>query len=301
MGDQTSLTVRKFIFSIFLSVHFFSQADDFDGLENSWLVQFARSEFTSAELVYHQISEADFYRTDKTEITFDFKTLKYRRKQTVRLEQKWDVLTAGNSQNPKQVNPFFSVSRVEPWTNENGVGVYLETLDKELDNWLVFKSLSKILVAYSDQEFSPAFNGFLLDDELKCARKMAKSKEGKTAKIWNQFSYDSKGFVSGLNQDYLKSKLKESSEVEIIIKNSKRESIRLKPMSADFPLIKEAVRISKGNSELTLFSEELNFMLHKFAADFFPDPSQTKLSFLRMMHEQSKKGLHRFEEIANNE
>jgi len=265
------------------------------------LVQFAKSELVSAELVHSAISDSTYYRIDRTEIRFEFNSLKYKKMCSIRLEQNWDVLTKGQTENPPQLTPFMLDSRVEAWTNNKGTGVYQEVQEKELDNWLVFKDLKSVLIAYSNESFSPAINGFFMDDEIKWAKKMAKAKDGRSSRIWNQLSFDSKGNVIGLNQEYLKSKINATSEAQLIIKNALNEVVYIESVEASIPVVVNGVKISKENSELVVFSEELNFMLHKFAADFFPDPAKQKMTYLWAMHEKSKKGLERFEEIAENE
>lgn len=270
---------------------------------NEWMQSFLNQELEKATFVYSDISDSTYYTIHRTEIEFNFKSLKYHKTESVRLEQNWDVLTKGQSENPPTIDRKWTNSTIEPWTNYKGLGVYVERAEKNRDNWMVFNDLKKILSAYAKTNYSAALNGYLNEDELKWAKKMSKAKDGRTSRIWRQLSFDSKGNVIGVNEEYLASKctVETKKEQQIMLHNSSGKILKLSLSDSEIPLLMKGVHIGSVDGELIVFNQELNLMLHKFAPDHFPHPEDVKTKYLWAMHKKSKKGLERFEEIAENE
>jgi len=276
-------------------------ADD-EKHSNNWLGQFVASEMVTAESHLTFKSENKFSIEEKIDIVFDFASSVYVKTHVIKHSENWDLLTKDGTENPPKIQKLYPNSSITAWTNKFGIGEHLETYTKELDNWLVFNDLNKILSAYSKAQFDDAVNGLFYEDEIKWLKKQYKSNEMSTAKMWRQLSFDSKGNLTGLSTSYL---CKYNEVVEspgaIIFTNKKGAKLTIEPLVSRVKNIVSGVEIKSGDNSMFVYNRDLNFSLHKFSSDLFPDPEKTEIEFLMAIHSASKKGFERFDSLAENE
>lgn len=270
-------------------------ADDELNSKNQWLVDFFKFELDQAEYKSNFKKEKDYTEYTFIERSLDFKTKEYRFDYRVELKQNWDVLTKDGTESLPEIEKSFPGSRIEPWTNQKGTAVYKETFSRTVPNWMVFKSLNKLLVSLAKYDFESPVNSTFYSDEIKLLKKLQKSDDRELQKIWAQFIYDQKGQVESFSSRYVKKFIGESSSEHVELSNTQNEIIYIEAISTELNEAISGVRIHQNNQELVVFNEDLNKMLFKFAPESFPSPEKVFENYLLNLALASDKGLQRFE------
>ncbi|OIQ31690.1 MAG: hypothetical protein BM555_05110 [Crocinitomix sp. MedPE-SWsnd] len=269
---------------------------------NNWLGQFLSSDMLKAESHLSFQSENKFSIEETIDIEFIFSTSVYNKIHTITHSENWDLLTKDGTENPPKIQRLYPHSSITAWTNKFGVGEHVETYAKELDNWLVFNNLSKILSAYSKSHFDDAVNALFYEDEIKWLKKQYKGNQMSTAKMWRQFTFDNKGNLTGLSSTYLtKHNIVVESPGKIELTNEAGQKMTFEPLSSNVKNIVSGVEIKSGEHSMFVYNRDLNFSLHKFCSDLFPNPEKIEEEFLLAIHSASKKGFERFDALAENE
>lgn len=274
-----------------------------DELKNAnWLSEFVAKGLANAEFHRTIKSGSDIQSHESIDIDFDFESLIYTKINHISNSQNWDILTKDGTVKPPKIERIYPKSKITPWTNKLGNGEYTETYSKELNNWLVFKDLSKLFEALSLSTFDDAVNGIFYSDEIKWLKKQYKSKELSTSKLWRQLTFDSKGNVIGLSASYLEKNCSyetEKESVQIINKNGQQLSIS--PVDEKIKKVVSAVFLKIGDDALLVHNKDLNVYLNKFCPEVFPDPLRIEKDYLLALHKASKRGFERFDSFAVNE
>ncbi|MBK6526044.1 MAG: hypothetical protein IPG07_11175 [Crocinitomicaceae bacterium] len=216
----------------------------------------------------------------------------------------WNVLTDNGNHPPAQEQPYQTGSKIQPWTNSNGLGTYSEVYQRSIPNWMIFQSLDSLLIMQGKLGNPlPPLTGLFHSDELKAMKKLQKPNK---AAMLSCFEFDqagnlvefSKSYLDEFKEEYLKLK-KPVEDFSIVIRNKADDVVFVKPIlhSSDVQII-EGVLLKYGDKRAKIYNFELNAMLHKFVPQIFANPQEIIEKYIKELEEESDKEFIRFQTNA---
>lgn len=220
----------------------------------------------------------------------------------------WNILTQGGKTQPPPQLKYHTASRVQPWTNIDGIGKYTETYERLIPNWVNLNGLDSLMILQCKlNNPSPAITGTFNEDELKLLKKLQKSNDSNSS-LWQCFEYDKAGNVTEISKkwmnefkDNLIEKKKNIAEYILSVRNQHDQVVFLEVLmhESDDAFI-EGISFQSGDKKCKIFSFELNRMLNKFVPDLVADPDGLIVAFCAQLNTLSPHGLSRFETVVNN-
>ncbi|MEZ4924043.1 MAG: hypothetical protein R2780_12800 [Crocinitomicaceae bacterium] len=267
--------------------------------ENSWLNDFVKQGLRSAYSKWTYTDPADYNREEIKVSYYDFESNSYHFEFSLKHTADWSVVTKNGTVDPPKMVKHYASSKVSQWTNFEGKGSYTENYERAIPNWLYFVGMDSLLVMLSQGKVDPAINKLLWSDEQKLIKKLYAAKKSTQAYIWNQFLFDHKDDIIGINTEYLikngeSRKFDSRMTYEMYIENKQGDRLKFIPYSssADYAII-DGVQVSINNRKAIYFNESLNKKLHRFSPEVFRNPQKVINSFLLALQEASGKVLER--------
>ena len=223
----------------------------------------------------------------------------------------WNVLTHNGSVQPPRQAVYYTDSRIQPWTNSNGLGTYTEKYERKIQNWMVFRELDSLLMMQAKAGNPlPPLNGIFFADELKCLKKQyLKSTESSDEEgICKSFDFDHNGNVSGISRSYLMTfstrktaTIKNLQDYTMSIRNNNEEVVFVDVLTTGSKNpVMEGLQFKSGDRKCAVFNFEINYLFSKFVPELVADPKQLINEYLLVLQESSAKPFARFEATASN-
>ena len=222
----------------------------------------------------------------------------------------WNTLTHNGSVQPPRQQTYFTGSRITPWTNTNGMGIYMEKYERKIQNWLVLEALDSLLMMQAKAGNPlPPLSGIFLADELKVLKKKYKetADAGTESSVCHGFDFDHNGNVTGISRSYLmafsnrKTKaVKNLSDYTLSIRNKDEDVVFVDVLTtASKNSIMEGLQFKSGDRKCIVFNFEINQLFSKFAPELVADPQHLINSYLHSLQESSGKSFARFGTTAS--
>lgn len=222
----------------------------------------------------------------------------------------WNILTHNGSIQPPRPASRYNGSRIQPWTNSNGLGIYSEKYERKIQNWLVFDDLDSLLMMHSKMGNPlPGISGIFFPDELKHLKKLYKESltAGQEESVCKGFDFDHNGNVAGISRNYLTgfgtrktNDIKNLESYTLSIRNQQEDVVFIEVLThgSKYPML-EGLQFKCGDKKCVVFSFELNRLFCKFVPELVADPDYLITEYLHALQEATGKPLARFESTAS--
>ncbi|MBL7897915.1 MAG: hypothetical protein JNJ99_05220, partial [Crocinitomicaceae bacterium] len=125
---------------------------DIDQNNSTWLYDFFSKGIQAAYAEYSIVpvpegKTSDLYHKQYTySAIYSSADKKYELRFLYEYRDDWNVLTKNGAQQPPKQNTVYSSSKIQPWTNSSGLGIYTEKFERQIPNWLVFDELDSLIM-----------------------------------------------------------------------------------------------------------------------------------------------------------
>lgn len=289
-----------------------AKADDLTTDSPHWLTLFLNDGLSHLRAGYsidHQEESSgtdEFSKIERFDVYLSFDSKEYRLDYFFEYQDKWDVLTNKGKVDPPEMIPAFAGSRQSYWSNYNGVGTYSEEFQRIIPNWMHLNKLEtnlQTIIRLGNP--LPSISGLFNKDELKLIKsvycKAAKGKMESDAGWWQNFEYDAKGNVTGLDQSYYESLtksddiIKDVKSIEYQLYNKKSDYLKIEPVRGEDSLtLVDGIKVSMDQNVLVIFNFELNAMLCRFTPELIRSPENVVTAFLKNLANDCNADLERF-------
>jgi hypothetical protein len=291
--------------------HLFS--GDLDQNNSTWLydflskgVQAVYAEYSIVPVPEGKISD-QYYKQYSYSASYSSTDKKFELRFLYEYRDDWNVLTRNGAQQPPKQNTVYSSSKVHPWTNSNGLGVYTEKFERQIPNWLVFEGLdSLIMIQCKLGNQRPSLSGIFFQDELKYLKKLYKENDGSQDVLTAAFEFDPQGNVTEISKSYLDgynskrtNQAKNIQDYTLSIRNKDESLVFVEVLTngAKYPLI-EGLKFKSGDKTSVIFNFDLNRLFHKFVPELVADPEKLILEYIAALQSVSSKPFTRLESTA---
>lgn len=288
----------------------YSFSGDLDQNTSTWLHDFfskgllaAYAEYSIAPVPEAKTSD-QYYRQYTYSSNYSHADKKYELRFLYEYRDDWNVLTRNGAQQPPKQNSVYGSSKIQPWTNSNGLGIYTEKFERQIPNWLVFESLDSIVMIQCKLgNQRPSLSGIFFQDELKHLKKMHKENGGNQDLLISVFEFDPHGNVTEISKSYLDGysskrtiQLKNIQDYTLSIRNKDEAIVFIEVLTngAKYPLI-EGLKFKSGDKTAIIFNFELNRLFHKFVPELVADPEKLILEYVAALQSLSDKPFSRLE------
>lgn len=286
------------------------QAEEIERRSDAWITEFFQKGIMSAFAEYNlklappQNPSPNYYKRMSYSVEYSRYTNTYSLRFVYEYREDWNVLTDNGNHPPAQEQPFQTGSKIQPWTNSNGLGTYSEVYQRSIPNWMIFQSLDSLLIMQGKLGNPlPPLTGLFHSDELKAMKKLQKTNQ---AAMLSCFDFDQAGNLLEFSKSYLdefkEENLKLKKPVEdfsIVIRNKADDVVFVKPIlhGSDIQII-EGVLLKYGDKRAKIYNFELNAILHKFIPQIFANPQEIIEAYIKDLQAASEKEFMRFETSA---
>ncbi|MBI3135347.1 MAG: hypothetical protein HYZ14_11790 [Bacteroidetes bacterium] len=283
---------------------------------SSWLYDFFSGGIHSAYAEYAIAlsppinSSAQYYQQMSYSIGYIAAEKTYEMRFSYEYREDWSILTHNGSFQPPKQQVYFTGSKIQPWSNTNGLGIYAEKYDRKIQNWVVFENLDSILMMQSKAgNPMPPLSGIFFPDELKHLKRKYKEAlaSGTEDPLCRNLDFDHSGNVAGISQSYLMTfnnrktnAVKNLDDYTLSIRNQNDDVVFIDILTTGgkYPMM-EGLQFKSGEKKCTVFNFELNHLFSKFAPGLVEDPQKLINEYLLALQDSAGKPLARFETTAH--
>lgn len=292
---------------LFISLTPLVSAEEAERRNDAWITDFFQRGIMSAFAEYNiklpapQNTSSSYYKRMSYSVEYSSFTKSYSMRFVYEYRDDWDVLTDQGNHPPAQEQVYYVGSKIQPWTNSNGLGSYSEVFQRNIPNWLIFESLDSMLIMHGKLGNPlPPLTGLFHSDELKAMKKLVKEEN---ARMLTCFEFDQAGNLIEFSKNYLDEFKEENLKLKkpvvdysIVIRNKADDVVFIKPIlhASDFQVI-EGVMMKSGDKRARIYSFELNELLHKFIPHVFADPHELIEKYIKDLQVESEKEFMRFQ------
>lgn len=297
---------------LFISLTPHVDAEEIERRNDAWITDFFQKGVMSAFAEYNiklpapQNASSNYYKRMSYSVEYSALTKSYSLRFIYEYRDDWNVLTDNGNHAPAKEQIYYTGSKIQPWTNSNGLGSYSEVFQRNIPNWFIFEDLDSMLIMHGKMGNPlPPLTGLFHSDELKAMKKLFKENN---LKLISCFEFDQAGNLTEFSKNYLDEFKEENLKIKkpvidysIVIRNKLDDVLFIKPIlhASDFQVI-EGVSMKSGDKKAKVFSFDLNAMLHKFIPHVFADPKDLIEKYISELQRASEKEFMRFQTTAGN-
>lgn len=302
--------------AVFVLLPFVAACGESEEQAIAWVRDFFLKGIKSAHAEYVFATETTsetsdhYHKEERVEVDFVFSEKRYHYRYDFDYRDNWSVLTNSGAEQPPRQEPRFTGSKITPWTNDQGLGIYHETYERTLPNWLNFENLDSLMFWQVElNNPRPALSGIFFGDEIKSLKKLYKElpENELIADLLDCFEFDHEGNLLELSRVWLddcnpseNNRKKGIAESTILIRNNEEDALFLDVLThEDSNSFIEGAKLTWNHKSCRVFSFELNTLLHKFVPDIASDPQVLISNYLVELNSYSAKPFGRFEITAS--
>ncbi len=150
------------------------QAEEVERKSDAWITEFFQKGIMSAFAEYNlklpppQNPSPNYYKRMSYSVEYSRFTNTYSLRFVYEYRDDWNVLTDNGNHPPAQEQAFQNGSKIQPWSNSNGLGSYIEVYHRSIPNWIIFQNLDSLLIMQGKLGNPlPPLTGLFHADELK--------------------------------------------------------------------------------------------------------------------------------------